>query len=81
MREGVKYPYMTRRRGLEGVREQDMNKIYNCGDILKEYFTPEEIKEAGKVMYACGCSVCRIRYLIDKFPKRVPKEKLHCFGT
>lgn len=59
----------------------EVTKIYNCCDILKEFFTKEEIKEAGEKMVACGCSVCRMRYLTAKFPYRVPKEQQLCWGA
>jgi len=55
-------------------------KIYDCWDVLKEYFTKEEIKEAKEIMVACGCSVCLMIHLTDKFSDRVPKEKRFCFG-
>lgn len=53
----------------------------NCWDILIKYFTDKEIKEAKKTMLACGCSVCCIRYLTSKFPKRVPPKEQMCYGA
>lgn len=61
---------------------ENYNKdLKNCWDVLEQYFTDKEIKEAGEVMKACGCSVCRMQYLMNKFPKRVSSEDALCYGN
>ena len=59
----------------------DNREFPDCQDVLKKYFTEEEIKEAKKKLVACGCSVCCMNYLMGKFPNRIPKGKGFCFGT
>lgn len=64
-------------RRLENDSTVTKTKLINMPDIIeliKKYYTEEEIKAIEKKVLACGCSICTFNALVNEFGDRTTEE-------